>query len=871
MGVVWKARDTHLDRFVALKTLPTEKLADPERKRRFVQEAKAASALNHSNIVHIYDIAETDGIQYISMEYVSGKTLDHVIGRKGLRLNEALKYAVQITDALAQAHSAGIIHRDLKPSNIIVSENGQVKVLDFGLAKLTEIASDEFQETIVEGDAPNTEEGAIVGTVAYMSPEQAEGKKVDGRSDIFSFGSMLYEMVTGREAFHRDSKLSTLSAIVRDEPKPVSAIMPDVPRDLEKIIARCLRKDPARRFQHMADVKVTLEELKQESESGTQIGIVPPAETSKRRPWQSLALVSTALAALIIVLTALFVRRAPEKPTERLLASISPPPGSGFWADITQPAAISPNGEFLAMVAIRSSQTQLWVRRLDSQDAQPVAGTEDAASPFWSPDSRYIGFFADHKLKKVDVSGGVVSNICSAGIFNMGGTWSPQGVILFSIFPGKLQRVADSGGTPEPVGGTDLPKDAFGQLWPSFLPDGKHFLYVEWRYHGPGAKDNVVWIGSLDGEKPRRLPLTFTNAEYSAGYLLFNRDKDLLAQRFDLKYLELRGRAHPVAQNVQYDTFFDNVAFTVSRNGILVFAPMGTGVNTELTWVDRAGKTLGVLGEPEEFISQAISPDGTHVAVGVKRVGSRENIWVYDVQRGTRVPVDASIDGPSFYGPRWSHDGKQLAFRTSRGKTSAMYVRASDGSGDSQQIGGEIEGVLTVQDWSPDGRYLAYVLTKFRGPDNWTDSLQVIPVTRDARPVFEIQDASDGRFSPDGRWLAYSDETTGQVYVTRFPGLAGHIAVTSSGGTGPGWRADGQELFYVSKDQMLFSVQVRETAQEFRVLSSRQLFQIALPNNIAFYDVSRDGKRFLITMRTHKEESAPLLVDTNWLAPLQTH
>ena len=256
---------------------------------------------------------------------------------------------------------------------------------------------------------------------------------------------------------------------------------------------------------------------------------------------------------------------------------------------MNQPAAISPNGQFLAMVAIRGSQTQLWVRRLDSRDAQPLAGTEGAANPFWSPDSRYIGFFGGGKLKKADVSGGVVNDICPAGSYNMGGTWSTQGVILFSVLPGKLLRVADTGGTPEPVEAIDLAKDAFGQLWPSFLPDGKHFLYVEWRYHGPGVTDNAVWIGSLDGEKPRRLPLTFTNAEFSNGYLLFNREGELLAQRFDLDNLELKGRAHPVAHNVQYDTFFDDAAFTVSRNGILVFAPTGTGVNSELTWLDRDG------------------------------------------------------------------------------------------------------------------------------------------------------------------------------------------------------------------------------------------------------------------------------------------
>jgi eukaryotic-like serine/threonine-protein kinase len=390
MGVVWKARDTHLDRFVALKTLPAERLADPERKRPSVQEAKAASALNHPNIVHIYDIAEGDGVQFISMEYVPGKTLDQLIGRKGLRLNETLKYAVQIADALAQAHAAGIIHRDLKPSNVIVSESGHVKVLDFGIAKLTEITTGEFGETATmrAHEGPSTEEGAIVGTVAYMSPEQGEGKKVDARSDIFSFGSMLYEMVTGRQAFHGDSKLSTLSAILKDDPRPVSAVAADVPRDLEKIITRCLRKDPDRRFQHMGDVKVALQELKEESDSGKLTGVVPAVVPAQRKSrWVMWALGGAAVL-LILMAVGLWFLHPRTHPAAKIVPFTSYP-----GLQITP--AFSPDGKQVAFAwdSEKGGNFDIYVKLVDA--GTPLRLTNNSANEFapaWSPDGRYIAF-----------------------------------------------------------------------------------------------------------------------------------------------------------------------------------------------------------------------------------------------------------------------------------------------------------------------------------------------------------------------------------------------------------------------------------------------------------------------------------------------
>jgi len=656
-----------------------------------------------------------------------------------------------------------------------------------------------------------------------------------------------------------------ISAIMSADPPPISTLQSMSPPALDHVVRSCLAKEPDARWQTAHDVLLQLKWIA-EAGSGSSPGLAAKTAAADRA-WRHSVPVTIGIATLGIVLAVFFARRTPVNPAPQLLASILPPRGEGFWANLTQPAAISPNGVFLALIAMRSGQTQLWVRRLDSPEAQPLAGTEGAANPFWSPDSRHLGFFANGKLKKVDVSGGAVSNICPTGFASMGGTWSSRGVILFSAFADRLKRVSDTGSTPELVSGLAPSSDTLGQYWPSFLPDGIHFLYLEWRYHSPDNPDNVVWLGSLDGEKPQRLPLTSTNVEYSACYLLFGRDGDLLAQRFDLEHLELRGPAQPVARSMQYDSFFDNAAFTVSNNGILVFGAAGTGVNSELTWMDRTGAVMGVLGEPNQFLRQSISPDARHVAVGVKPAVSHDMVWIYDVERGTRIPLDPGIT----YSPRWSWDGKQVAYRITGGKASELYVRASDGSGEARQIGGKFNGVVTVEDWSPNNRYLVFTFSISTGSQNWKDSLQVVPVAGEAKAMFAINEAHGAKFSPDGNWLAYHDNTSGQVYVTRFPGPGGRIAVSSSGGGEPRWRGDGQELIYVSDDQTLFSVEVRETSQEFRVLSSRPLFHFALPGNEGFYHVTRDGKRFLVNTRTHKEQSAALTVVTNWSSMLQAH
>jgi hypothetical protein len=552
-----------------------------------------------------------------------------------------------------------------------------------------------------------------------------------------------------------------------------------------------------------------------------------------------------------------------ERPLSQLQATIPPPPGEGFWANQTMPAAISPDGTFLALVAMRNGHTQLWLRRLDASEAQPVVGTEDATNPFWSPDGRYVAFFsAGYRLKKVEVSGGTVTDICRA-YGALSGTWSSRGVIVLGNLYGPVSRVSDAGGVIEPVAGVSLADDAAGQVAPDFLPDGTHFIFLEARFANP-RQPSTVWIGSLDGGAPVRLPLPPTNVHYSNGYLLFTRDGDLWAQEFDTRQLALRGSPRPIARHVEYDPFFEQAVFTASASGILVYGGAGLGVDSELTWMDRSGRTLGTLGEPAHFMVPRLSPDDERLAVDIKDPVQGELIWTYDVARGTRMPLARDELGAR-YGPVWSPDGRQIAFRESLGSTSSVQVRPSDGSGQDQHMTAVNHGVL-LQAWDWNGQHLIVTSLTFAQNQSWR--LEVLTVGGDGKPVSEIAHASSATFSPDGHWIVYSDSLDGQLYATPFPGPGARVAISSESGGNPRWRS-GQELFYVAADRTVISVRVRESPQDFRVLSSKRLFRLTLPGNVGFYDVSRDGQRFLVNTRTLREQTVPLTVITDWPAALQ--
>jgi Tol biopolymer transport system component len=862
MGEVYRARDTSLKREVAIKVLPDSHAADPGRSHRFQQEAEATAALNHPNILTVYQVGRENGKFYIAAELLHGESLRDKLLAGHLPLRSAIDYGVQMARGLAAAHEHGIVHRDLKPENVFITKDGHLKILDFGLAKLRQHTSNFDNKARTQTFA--TGPGVVLGTVAYMSPEQVQGRAADHRSDIFSFGEVLYEMLAGRRAFQKPSAVETMNAILTEDPRVISQIAPNVPVALQRVVQRCLEKNPEQRFQATSDLGYALEAM---SDSGSYPMVSGAAAT--RPAWQKWLLAGAAIAVIAAGIAILTARHRSEGPALQLEASILPPPGDGFWANLTRPAAISPNGAFLALIAMRNGHTELWVRRLDASEAQPIAGTKDAANPFWSPDSRYVGFFADNKLKKVDVSGGKVTDICPAGSIGLGGAWSSRGVIVFATVADRLKSVSENGGIPEPIAGIPLANGALGQFWPVFLPDGKHFLFLDWRYPIAGRQDNSVWLASLDGEKARPLPLNSTSVQYASGYLLFSRDGDLFAQPFDLTKNELHGQALPITRNIQFDTFMQDPVFSVSANGILVYGEAGVGVNSELTWMDREGRSLSVLGEPGQFEMQAISPDSRQVAVGVKFTLPREKIWIYDTDRGTRMPLEASETGDGLYGPRWSPDGKQVVYRGTGGKLCTIYIHNSDGSGTARKVQETSDGFYTVEDWSPDGRHLLVNHLRFVGPMSWHNTIEVLRIEGVGSPELEIDNGDRAKFSPDGHWIAYSDASSQQVYVTPFPGPGARIAISSSTGNDPRWRGDGQELFYLDKDHMLISVRVHASARGFQVLSSRPLFRFPLSGDAGYYDVTRDGNRFLVNDRTHREQAAPLTLVTNWTAQLQ--
>jgi eukaryotic-like serine/threonine-protein kinase len=866
MSEVYRARDRLLNRDVAIKVLPSF-LSDPDRLRRFELEARAEAALNHPNILAVFQMGTYEKVPYLVTELLEGETLRAQLLLGAIPIRKAVEYAQQIARGLSTAHEKGIIHRDLKPENLFVTHDGRVKILDFGLAKL--MRNDEGGPSETQSFLSQTEPGTLLGTVGYMSPEQVRGQQLDTRSDIFSFGVILFEMLCGKNAFLRSTPADTMSALLREEVPEVLTVSGAVSPGLDRVLRHCLEKEPKERFQSVRDLGFALQVVSAE-ETNSAVAALPltgrvglaAQEQALPPTWRPRLRVAAELLLLAMLVAAVFIWRRPETDFLQLNASILPPPGEGFWAQLTQPAAISPDGKFLAVISMRDGRQQLWLRRMDNLDAQPISGSEEANNPFWSPDSRSVGFFTNDRLKKFDVSGGLVTDICHVGSYGMGGSWSSRGVIVFSNFGGMLRKVSENGGSPEAIPGVSVPPDTIGQYWPAFLPDGNHFIYMNWSYSNSKGDNNTLWMSSLDGETPRRIPLTATNVLYANGYVLFSRDGDLLAQKFDLNRYELIGPALPLARHVQYDAFFNYAAFTASSNGILVYGTAGTGANSELTWIDRNGKTLGVLGEPAQFSKQVISPDAQRVAVGVRDSSQGERLWVYDVARGTRIPLTPTVVG-SPYQANWSPDGKRIAYRITVGHTSAIKVRASDGSGSDQQIGGELDEVADVTNWSRDGRYLV-VHTWPRETHHGLDTVQVWPLAHDPEPILRIDNASTGRLSYDGHWLAYYDENDDQVYVTPFPGPGATIAVSAAGGSDPRWRSDGKELFYIGNDRSVVAVQIRESAHEFVVVSSHALFRLSLPDNVGFYDVTSDGQRFLVNTRTHLEQAAPLTVITDW-------
>jgi eukaryotic-like serine/threonine-protein kinase len=915
MGEVYRARDTRLGREVALKVLPEAFARDPERLARFRREAQVLASLNHPNIAAIYGFEESGATHALVMELVEGPTLAEQIsgalnasgaanadlpfardaqGKKvattrdhrsaAIPVEEALPMAKQICEALEYAHERGIVHRDLKPANIKISANDAVKILDFGLAKALE--SDPASMDISSSPTITrmaTQAGIILGTAAYMSPEQAKGKSVDRRTDIWAFGCVLYEMLTGRQAFSGETVTDTLAAVIRAEPE-WTLLPANTPPRICELLQRCLKKDARQRLQSIGDARIALEEIlsgaatQSESTPSSSVGagVQIPVPTQRWRtvlPWAIVALLAIAFAAFVVTD---LMKKLPEG--DAFVSQIPPPKGAQFTLANGGggPVAISPDGREIAFVAAGSSgQPKLWVQPLDSETAQPLSGTEGAAYPFWSADSRSIGYFAHGMMNRVDASGGPSESIAPAEI-GRGATWGKNGIILYSpTHLSGLYSVPATGGTPQQVTFIDK-SGSTSDRWPQFLPDGKHFLF-----YSEAPTRFGTYIGSLAGDKPKLLIRGSSNAIYSPpGYLLFIQQAHLMesgvlmAQQFDAKSLQLMGEAKPIATDALNVSATNLGEFSVSQTGVLTYAQGSSAAGLrELVWYDRNGKQVGTASPPGGYFTLDLSPDGKQVALTEQPPDQPDvDVWVYDLARGTNTRLTfGTVDVQ----PAWSPDGKMIAFLSIRGQSAYhLYEKASDGSGDVKTLLAD-DANEDWPVWSPDGRHL--VFTRFGKAAGNHQSIWALPLSGGGKPFAIVQnpqfDIDEPVVSPDGKWLAYVSSQSGQseVYISPFLHGSGLWQVSTGGGDMPEWEPDGKELFYVSPDHKIMSAEISEQGSAIAIGKATALFTVnlaATPGGQT-YAVGSGGQKFLAITSVEGTGPEAVTLVVNWPALLK--
>ena len=891
MGEVYRARDARLGRDVAIKVLPAGVSADPDRLRRFDQEARAAAALNCPNILAVYDIGSHDGTPYIVSELLDGETLRARLARRparrsdtpspagspvadalapagGLTVRRSIEFAVQIAHGLAAAHGRGIVHRDLKPENICVTKDGHLKILDFGLAKLTEVDIALADATKLATKAPDTVPGMVLGTMGYMAPEQLRGQAVDHRADVFAFGAILYEMLSGQRAFTGATAADIISATIDKEPAELCSAERHIPLALGRLVERCLEKDPADRFESTRDLTFALESL--DPHDGSHAVATPPVLRTYPARWSQVA------AGLLVLSTAalawpaaLYLRRPVAEP--RVSRTFVPIRALGMDDIPSAVFAVSPDGRRLALVEPdESGRNVLWVRSFESVTEQPLAGTEDAVAPFWSPDSRTLAFIAGGKLKRIDASGGPAVTICDA-VSNLPGSWGRDDTILFMpTFGSTLSRVSARGGTPTLVSGSESsPNETVGA--PFFLPDGTHYLYS-----AQAAGQGRLYLSSLESHTRTRLLDGVLNAQYAEGRLLFVRGTTLMVQRFDTRQLALEAEPEPVADQLRLgigNAPINAGAFSVSEAGVLVYQTRPR--LSRLVWLDRLGNQTAVLGEPADYGDVFLSPDGTRASVSIADAGATQrHRWIFDVARGSRTRF--TNDPAEEWEGLWSFDSDRMAFNSSQKGALDLYQRASGGTGDDELL---YANALTKspQSYSPDGQSLLYIeISAETGQDLW-----VLPLSGHRKPfVFlktRFNEGQGAQFSPDGHWIAYGSTESGQVevYVAPFPGPGPRQQISTVSGNLTRWRRDGKELFYLARTattRTLMAASVTSEGSHFTVGEVRRLFDIVgppTPSPRYSYDVTADGQHFLVAVADQLSATPMVNVAVNWIAALK--
>jgi eukaryotic-like serine/threonine-protein kinase len=846
MGEVWRGRDTRLDRSVAIKILPAEFAQNAQFKLRFEREAKAISQLNHPHICTLYDV----GDNYLVMELLEGESLADRLTKGSLPLEQVLRYGTQIADALDKAHRAGIVHRDLKPGNIMLTKSG-AKLLDFGLAKTS--APVELQGETQH--KPLTQEGTILGTFQYMAPEQLEGLEADARTDIFGFGAVLYEMATGRRAFEGKTKTSLIAAIVKENPRPMAELQPLTPPALEHVVNKCLSKDPDDRWQNAHDIA---EELKWISEAGSSAGVAAPL-TMRRRSRERLGWV--AAVALAGGAAVFFATRRPDPPP-RVETAVVPPEGVAF-SYVGGSIALSDDGRQVAFVGRGADgKSLIWVRSLGSSVARPLAGTEGASFPFWSPDAKSIAFAAGDRLKKVSVTGGSPETLADARQF-LGGTWNRQGDILMSTAAG-IRRVSAAGGNVDVI----IPANNRTLSSTKFLPDGRRFIFTSFR---GSAQTDGLYTASLDAHDEKIiLSGVYSNAAYAPpGFILYSRDGDLRAQRVDPKTLKAEGDPIRLADRVQYDPDSKAALFAVSDTGSLLYLEGEGAGKSELAWVSRDGKTLGTIAPPAMFYSPRLSHDEKRVAVDLSDTQTASgDIWIFDLVHGvsTRLTYDPANESA----PKWSPDDRRIFFFSEKRGHADLYGRPSSGTGSEEQL--LADGTFKVPlDVSPGGQLLAYMVfdPAKKNSDVWLMQL----ATRKATPLLATP-FNEGalQFSPDGKWIVYSSDESGrsEIYVQQFPDSTGKWIVSRGGGSTAAWSADGRQIYYISPERKMMSVPVSLGAS-FDAGPPVILFDARLREvgGAAQYAVTRDGSKFLLNRVVGEEGTRPMTLVQSWSSQLE--